>query len=970
MNQSRAMTLNTLFTLLLAYLALTGNLFAQLVLPLRIDCPPDRTNWICGVASTAFVSYPTPTTSGGSCSTRPLLVCSPPSGGLFILGTTTVTCTATNSCGQRDVCTFKVTLAHDNQAPVIECPSNIVVTACSSAGVAVTFPNPTVTDNSGANLTPVCTPASGSMFPVGTTAVTCFVVDGCTNRATCTFTVTVRNDTTSPVIQCPTNFTVLTCTNYAVAIYDVAATDGGTELIVSCTPPSGSELPLGNTTVTCETSDACGNKANCSFVVTVRQPQLTVTPGRQAYLLSWPDGGLIEEADLVAGPWRPIAGVESPYTLPSGTGQKFFRLAATIEGNAGNYFCPGQEAGNPRRADVPSHMHFGSRHVHEEFEEYPDETPEPKTYTFPPRETVYDPRPGKGYSWNSALGRRLLLDIGEVGDDREGAASHAPGSIEYDIMQGVEVPTCVTPDYYVEAGDRIFTGWPEVGGVPTATFKSPGNAFATKAEAEEFLLKIHAEQPFFLPFTDPDVKLGHGWYYNSGKLHRACDYSRSGVEEDEDPTFQVTSAGSGVVVATDWDGNGGNYVAVESTAADGQKVMFIYLHLRDGKSHDIAKAKSSTSTSEKYVKYRAFANDYPDHISWGTEQQTIMVNVGDTVSVGTPLAWAGNTGAGGAGSGLNDDGSPKNWKGNVHLHVYVAVPHPTTSNTWVWVDPYGVYQEADTGCYDLLKDTKFSRLYAPFYPTFHGVPYEVFKFYWGYYPNMGRKLRTLNIHRDGDSLLASGSFQSGIPGGWYLHTYRTAQEFQDLAELRYSQGYIMRETTVEKTLGGQPRFSAIWRPLEAGESIEHRAMLTDAEWGDLWQDRVVDDEWRLEDYFGYSVNGVNYQSAFVTSHEGRPFLYSGLQTSSVFDQTIDDYKADGYLPVSFNVASRANGLRLSGIFRDRPGCWKVAWGLTPGGYQSYVSQQLQLGYQVWKVQGYSDSTRYGVLLHDPTGPCH
>jgi hypothetical protein len=179
----------------------------------------------------------------------------------------------------------------------------------------------------------------------------------------------------------------------------------------------------------------------------------------------------------------------------------------------------------------------------------------------------------------------------------------------------------------------------------------------------------------------------------------------------------------------------------------------------------------------------------------------------------------------------------------------------------------------------------------------------------------------------------------------------------------------MRETTVEKTLGGEPRFSALWRPLEPGESTEHRAQLTDAQWNALWQNCVIDQEWRLEDYLGYSVGGVNYQSVFVTSHQGRPSLYSGLMTSSVFDQTIDDYKDDGFLPVNFNAASHASSLRFSGIFRDLPGCWKVAWGLTPAGYQSYVSQQVQLGYRVWKVQGYANSSRYGVVLHDPTGPC-
>jgi len=618
---------------------------------------------------------------------------------------------------------------------------------------------------------------------------------------------------------------------------------------------------------------------------------------------------------------------------------------------------------DPRLADAISRLHYGSIHFRDEFEEHEEKGLTRPIGDFPPRSTPYDPRPGKGISWNSAVGRRLLLEIGDFEEDREGAASHPVGSIEERILSEVAAPACIDPDFYVEASDRQFDGWTGV------KFQAPKNAFTTEAEAEEFLLKVHAEQPLFLPFTDPDVKLGHGWYYNGGKLHRACDYSRTGVEEDEDPTFLVKSAGSGEVVATDWDGNGGNYVAVEHTAPGGQKVMFIYLHLRDGKSHDVAQAKSSTSSDDKYVKYRAFARDYPDHISWGLESHTIKVAVGDHVGPGTEIAWAGNTGAGGAGSGLNDDGSPKNWKGNVHLHVYVAVPHPTVSDTWVWVDPYGVYSEADTGCYDLLKDTRFSRLYAPFYPTFHGVPYEVFKYYFGYYPDMDYKLRTLSVHRKGPALLVSGSFQPGIPGGWFVHGYRTAEKFQEKADEYWALGYIMRETTIEKTAGGQPRYTAIWRKLEPGESIEHRAALTTSGWSDLWDDRVVGDEWRLEDYFGYSSGGGDLHSVLVTSHEGRPFLYSGLLTSSELDAKIDEYAAQGFYPVGFNSADLSGGRRFSGIFRDLPGCWKVYWGRTPSEYQALVTAQVKLGYRVWKLQGYADSSRYGVVFHDPTGPC-
>ena len=854
----------------------------------------------------------------------------------------------------------------------IECPANRTNWVCGGSSTTVTYPAPAVS-SSCASPTVTCAPPSGALFTLGTTPVNCTATDSCRQSAACTFTVTVKADTTPPVLTYPTNFTVLTCTNFAVVHYAVGATDeSDTDVTAVCSPPSGSVWPLGMTTVNCMATNDCGLLARCSFEVEVRvsRPRLFVVAVAGGLDLSWPDGAALEEANTVNGPWRVDPDARSPYRVSKNRAQRFFRLAVPDEGTGPIVFCPSEQETNPRLTDMLSRMHYASVRSVREFDESEDVAEYPTRITFPRRDTPYDPRPGEGNSWNSADGRRVLLAIGDVGDDPEGAASHAFGSVEKQILLEVETPTCVTPDYFVSATDRIFDGWPESNGVVTATFQSPKNAFATQAEAEAFLLKVHAEQPFFLPFTDPNVKLGYGWYYNPTNLHRACDYSRTGVQANEDPTFLVTSAGSGVVVATDWDGNGGNYVAVEHTASGGQKVMFVYLHLRDGRTHDVAKAKISTSTKESFVKYRAFANGWPNHLSWGTDAHTIKVKVGDPVSVGTPIAWAGNTGAGGADAGLNDDGSPEDWRGNLHLHVYVAVPHPTVQNTWVWVDPYGVYGEVGSGCYDLLKDTKFSRLYAPFYPTFHGVPYEVFKYYWGYYPDMGMKLRTLSIHRDGNSLLASGSFQSGIPGGWYFHTYKAVSDFQDFANDHYAQGYIMRETTVEKTLGGQPRFSAIWRPLEPGEVIEHRATMTDAQWASLWQDRVVGDEWRLEDYFGYTVGGLNYQSALVTSHQGRPFFWTGLQTSSGFDDKIDEYKSDGFLPVSFNAASRTTGTRFTGIFRDVPGCWKVAWGLTPAGYQSYLSQQSQLGYRVWKVQGYSDSNRYGVVLHDPTGPCH
>jgi hypothetical protein len=116
-------------------------------------------------------------------------VCDPPSGTLFPVGTTTVTCYATNTSGGGSTpCTFTVTV-QDTEPPVITCPGPMVVDATSPAGAVVPFPV-TATDNCGATI--VCTPPSGSVLPIGDTLVQATATDPSTNQASCSFSVHVK----------------------------------------------------------------------------------------------------------------------------------------------------------------------------------------------------------------------------------------------------------------------------------------------------------------------------------------------------------------------------------------------------------------------------------------------------------------------------------------------------------------------------------------------------------------------------------------------------------------------------------------------------------------------------------------------------------------------------------------------------------------------------------------------------------
>ncbi|HUS12629.1 MAG TPA: HYR domain-containing protein, partial [Pyrinomonadaceae bacterium] len=81
-----------------------------------------------------------------------------------------------------------------NPPPTIDCPANITLEPTCPSGAIALYTEPVVTDNC-PGATPIRTagPASGSVFPIGTTTVTYSVTDsGGNGPVSCSFTVTVK----------------------------------------------------------------------------------------------------------------------------------------------------------------------------------------------------------------------------------------------------------------------------------------------------------------------------------------------------------------------------------------------------------------------------------------------------------------------------------------------------------------------------------------------------------------------------------------------------------------------------------------------------------------------------------------------------------------------------------------------------------------------------------------------------------
>lgn len=74
---------------------------------------------------------------------------------------------------------------------VVSCPGNVEATSIGGESVVVTFAPPTTTGGT-PPVTVVCSPASGSSFAVGTTAVTCTGTDAAGVARSCGLTVVVR----------------------------------------------------------------------------------------------------------------------------------------------------------------------------------------------------------------------------------------------------------------------------------------------------------------------------------------------------------------------------------------------------------------------------------------------------------------------------------------------------------------------------------------------------------------------------------------------------------------------------------------------------------------------------------------------------------------------------------------------------------------------------------------------------------
>ncbi len=217
---------------------------------ISMTCPSDITLTTAAGSSTAVATWadPVPTTDCTTGTATATLTSSTPSGGNFPIGTSTVTYTATDGCGNTTTCSFNVIVTAGSSTISMTCPADISLTAdagATSAAAIWTDPVPTTDCTTGtATATLTSSIPSGGNFPIGTSTVTYSATDDCGSTTTCSFQVTVQAASGGAIsLTCPANISLTT-----------AQGSGG--IAATWTTPSA--------TTTCTTGGGGGGGGTCS----------------------------------------------------------------------------------------------------------------------------------------------------------------------------------------------------------------------------------------------------------------------------------------------------------------------------------------------------------------------------------------------------------------------------------------------------------------------------------------------------------------------------------------------------------------------------------------------------------------------------------------------------------------------------------------------------------------------------------
>jgi large repetitive protein len=205
----------------------------------------------------------------------------------FNLGTTEVLYRATDAAGNTSTFSFNVIVEDRNKPAFTSFPENITATLGTECSVAISWNAPTASDGCSSVSITSSHKAGHEFFP-GTTVVRYVVSDQYGNETAKEFTITVKDERTLTIVDCPSDIVVKTEEAFPVSVswIEPSTPIACENVTLESNFQPESTFPIGTTTVEYLAYTASGKTTSCSFEVVIvhEEKQIHVTK------LMTPDG--------------------------------------------------------------------------------------------------------------------------------------------------------------------------------------------------------------------------------------------------------------------------------------------------------------------------------------------------------------------------------------------------------------------------------------------------------------------------------------------------------------------------------------------------------------------------------------------------------------------------------------------------------------------------------------------------------
>ena len=312
---------------------------------LTISCPTDITISAAPGANNASVIWNLPSGTT-SCPDEIVTVTQtqgPASGSDFLIGTTTIVYEISDECSNVETCSFQVTVTNTPATLSLTCSENFTVVADPGATTAVVnWVIPTAISDCSLGqvvLTQTAGPNNGTTLPVGSsTTISYEATDPCGNVETCSFVITVESFVSILSISCPLDIEVNTSpggtsapATWSTPIATTTCPVGMPTVTQTQGASSGSNFPIGVSTISYNAIDDCGNDENCSFTITVESTSATLSlicpddfaiiadPEATTAVVNWVTPTAISDCSLGQVVLTQTAGPNNGTTLPVGS---------------------------------------------------------------------------------------------------------------------------------------------------------------------------------------------------------------------------------------------------------------------------------------------------------------------------------------------------------------------------------------------------------------------------------------------------------------------------------------------------------------------------------------------------------------------------------------------------------------------------------------------------------------------------